>query len=237
MSGKETIFEVCKNNYLELSNSQLELLSAYVDRLMEWNEKINLVSRKSGEEVWIEHIVGSLSLLFGDALAPRSRVLDLGSGGGLPGIPIAVAQPDLQVVLVDSIRKKINAVEEILGRLQLKNVEVVCARAEELKERTEFRQRFDYVVARAVAQVRDILKWSKPLLNNGAEEEQKGESAGGKIRVPRGSVIMLKGGDLTREIGMARGRYPGLRISCTPVVVRGLGPEQLADKKIVVAQL
>jgi len=140
---------ICRRNGLPVSDQQLEKLGQYVQLLQDWNTKLNLVSRGERKDIWTAHILHSISPLFLLDIQPALRVLDLGTGGGLPGIPLAIVRPDLQVMLVDSIRKKIAAVQDILARLSLPNVGAVASRVEDLPRTSGF-EHFDIVVARAL---------------------------------------------------------------------------------------
>ncbi len=233
MDSAESFRNICRRNNLNLSDRQIESLSQYVDLLRGWNEKINLISRKDSDNIWRRHILGSIALLFHFSFHSHSFILDLGTGGGLPGIPLGVVRDDLQITLVDSTQKKIRAVADMLSALHLSNVRAVAARAEEIGKNPEFHQKFDYVIARAVAPVTDILKWGKPFLaprRSAAAAEHKNE-------IPRGSVVMLKGGDLAEEIARARLHAKGAAIDTYTVVVDGLDDvNDLYDKKIMIVQ-
>jgi 16S rRNA (guanine527-N7)-methyltransferase len=222
---------------LGLSQPQVELIERYVSLLLSWNQKINLVSRKSAvggeEDVWERHIVGSISFLAKFELEPNSKILDLGTGGGLPGIPLAILMPDSEFMLVDSIQKKITAVSDILENLHLPNVKTCVGRAEDLSQQKEFHLRFDYVIARAVAPIKDIINWGKPFLKPIRQAPLPHEDQTGKKIIARGSIVMLKGGDLTDEISAAK-------IKCKPVSIEIFDlpspPDsvQLVDKKLVI---
>ncbi len=225
---------ICRRNELNLTDHQIDLLSRYVDLLLEWNRKINLISRKDCDNVWSRHILGSIAFLFRFSFQPDTSVLDLGTGGGLPGIPIAILRNDLRMTLVDSTQKKIRAVSEMLSALHLSNISAVAARAEEIGSRPEFRHKYDYVIARSVAPVSDILKWGKPFLI----PRRPPVAAETETVIPAGSIVMLKGGDLAEEIGKARLREKGASITTHTILVDGVeDANDLYDKKIVIAQL
>src|SRR5258707_6454240 len=126
MNSSLLLINICENNGLRISDIQSELLETYVDTLSEWNSKINLISRRDEENIWHRHILPSISLRFEFQLSLPSKMLDLGTGGGLPGIPIAILLEKLNVTLLDSIHKKIHALNDILSHLHLNNVTAIC---------------------------------------------------------------------------------------------------------------
>lgn len=165
---------------LSLSKHQQEKLWKYAELLLDWNKKVNLISRKDEESVLTKHILHSLSIAIFYSFKPKERVLDLGTGGGLPGIPLAIAFPDTYFLLIDSIGKKIVACSDMIEKLKLKNVLAQKLRADELKN-----VRFDTIVSRQVASMPQLCAWCRPLLKKG------------------GKLFCLKGGDLEEEIGQA----------------------------------
>jgi 16S rRNA (guanine527-N7)-methyltransferase len=164
--------QVLKQYFPNLSDEQLLLFAKHEELFKSWNEKVNLVSRKDIENLTVKHILHSLSLVKYIRFDKGARVLDIGTGGGFPGIPLAIYYPNVKFTLVDSIEKKI----------KVKNVIVKRARAEELKED------FDYVVSRAVAPMAELVGWSFKNCKMG----QVGS-------LPNGWVV-LKGGDLKEEL-------------------------------------
>lgn len=157
----------------------------YNDLLMEWNAKINLVSRQKKNV--LDLIEDSKLFLQGIDFTPGINILDLGTGGGIPGIILAVHHPEANFTLVDSIQKKINVVADIAKRMELTNVITVCGRAEELAGKgIPAKQSFDYVVSRSVAVLQDLCAWSMDLIK------------------PGGKLVTLKGGDIHGEIDKTR---------------------------------
>lgn len=135
---------------------------AQLDQLYrEWNERINVISRKDIENLYVRHVLHSLVLAKIMNLKPGSRVLDLGTGGGFPGIPLAILFPEVQFVLIDGTGKKIRVVQEVASALELTNVDARHIRAEMLKK-----ERFDLVVTRAVADLDVLLRWSRRLISD-----------------------------------------------------------------------
>ena len=211
---------ICRRNGLELSEGQIETLQTYIRLLLEWNTKINLISRNDTANIWFNHILHSLSILFFVELRSGLKILDLGTGGGLPGIPLAIARDDLKFTLVDSTRKKMMTIEDMVGKLNLGNVGFVTGRAETLGESREFARKYDVVVSRAVAQLKDLVRWSRPLL--------KSDDA---------RLIALKGGDMQNELDAARFASNARNIEVRNLVFDGSEEIGLEGKKIVTVYL
>jgi 16S rRNA (guanine527-N7)-methyltransferase len=147
----------------------------------EWNAQINVISRKDIDELYVRHVLHSLAIYRFIQFTPGSRILDIGTGGGFPGIPLAILQPDVNFILVDSIGKKIKVVQEVSLALGLSNVTAIHERAEKVKGP------FDFVVSRAVAELSMLLQWSR------------GKIASKQINALPNGLICLKGGDLSEE--------------------------------------
>ncbi|HEV8538032.1 MAG TPA: 16S rRNA (guanine(527)-N(7))-methyltransferase RsmG [Bacteroidota bacterium] len=226
---------ICVKNSFVLSDAQFEQLVEYVSRLTEWNNKVNLISRRDVDRIWERHIIPSIAFTFAAKLSMPARILDLGTGGGLPGIPLAILLPEARITLLDSIGKKIKAVEDILHHLSLENVEVVCGRAEEIGRRAEFKSSFEYVIARAVAPVVDIIKWGQPFIRRTSPQKLQHRYDDRIQSIRPGSILMLKGGNLDGEINQARRKLPSVEVFSYPIAVEGIEPDLLPDKKIVVA--
>jgi 16S rRNA (guanine527-N7)-methyltransferase len=165
----------------DLTDVQKDKFAQLLPLYKEWNDKINVVSRKDIEQLYLHHVLHSLAIAKFIKFVPGSDVLDLGTGGGFPGIPLAILFPRVQFTLCDSIGKKIRVVEAVSEALGLENVTPVNARAEELK------QKFDFVVSRAVTDTETLIKFSRKLLG----EKQFNAYPNG--------LITLKGGDKLRE--------------------------------------
>jgi 16S rRNA (guanine527-N7)-methyltransferase len=235
------LLRLCKLNGLEIRSGQLDLLRRYVEVLLEWNSRINLVSRKDEESIWSQHILHSLTPLFHIVLQESTHVLDLGTGGGLPGIPLAIMRPDIDFTLVDSIRKKTLALEDMISTLNLKNVKVLCARAEELGAGGANDVGFDIVVARAVAPIKELIRWSVPLTRNRTHNAITFSSQLGTtkkevlLRMPL--LLAMKGGNLDVEIASAKAKFRDKEIILANLSIKGHEDVGLIDKKLVIVAL
>lgn len=152
----------------------------------EWNEKINVISRKDMDSLYEKHVLHSLGIAKVMEFSPGTRVLDVGTGGGFPGIPLAILYPDAHFTLIDSIGKKITVVQAMAEGIGLQNVTAIHGRAEKLKEK------FHFVISRAVTQMPEFLRWLKGKF----EKEQLNDKHNG--------VLYLKGGDLAEELAGLR---------------------------------
>ncbi len=166
-------------NLTEIQKQQFEQLQALYE---DWNLKINVVSRKDIEELYLRHVLHSLGIAKIQAFLPGSQILDVGTGGGFPGIPLAILFPEVQFHLVDSIGKKIKVVEEVVAGLQLQNVKTTNARVETVLGK------YDFIVSRAVAQMETFVHWIN------------GKIAKKNLHERRNGILYLKGGDLTEEL-------------------------------------
>lgn len=178
--------EILEKYFTDFSAEQKKQFLGLKSVYTEWNEKINVISRKDMDNFYVHHVLHSLSIATRFDFLPHQQIMDLGCGGGFPGIPLAIFFPETNFHLVDSINKKLTVVQEVATALGLKNVTVQHSRAEDIKNR-----QFDTVVSRAVAPLKNLWHWSKPLI-------RKQASTAGK-HVPNG-LICLKGGDLSKEI-------------------------------------
>lgn len=185
-------FEKCEQSRLVISAGQLVKLEVYVSRLLEVNQQMNLTAVRDAEGVWIRHVVDSLALLSHLRGDLEQRALDLGSGGGLPGIPLAIMRPDMAWTLVDSVAKKARFLEETASALGLKNVRVDSRRAEVLGRDPAFREQFHVVTARAVARLPSLLELTVPLLRvKGVFYAMKGQQALDELREARRAMERL----------------------------------------------
>ncbi|MCB9080473.1 MAG: 16S rRNA (guanine(527)-N(7))-methyltransferase RsmG [Lewinellaceae bacterium] len=177
-------------HFPQLSEKQQQQFAALGPLYQEWNQKINVVSRKDIDHIYPHHILHSLGIARVLPFKPGATILDLGTGGGLPGIPLAILFPETQFLLIDGTRKKITVTQDIIDQIGLENAQARHLRAEEVKEK------FDFVVCRAVASLELLVGWSFPLLK---DQDQHA--------LPNG-LLTLKGGDLKAEIkALPKGTY------------------------------
>lgn len=166
----------------DLTSKQIEQFTQMEELYKDWNLKINVVSRKDIDELYLRHVLHSLGIAKVMSFVPGAKVLDVGTGGGFPGIPLAVMFPETQFHLVDSIGKKIKVVDEVVEGLGLTNVKTSHERVEKIKDK------YDFIVSRAVAQMETFVRWVKKKTH---ENHQHAFANG---------ILYLKGGDLSEEL-------------------------------------
>lgn len=167
----------------DFTPTQIQQFTALEALYKEWNEKINVVSRKDIDQIYLHHVLHSLSIAAITDFKPGADIIDIGCGGGFPGVPLAIFYPEVNFHMVDSIGKKLKVVQAVAEVAGIKNITTQHSRAEEIKNK-----KFDFAVSRAVAPLKELWTWSKPLL----KKENKNEMING--------LICLKGGDLHQEI-------------------------------------
>lgn len=170
----------------ELSEKQKEQYNALKDLYLDWNAKINVISRKDIENLYEHHVLHSLGIAKVITFRPETRVMDLGCGGGFPGIPLAILFPNVHFHLVDSIGKKVRVAQEVANAIGLKNVEFSHARGEEIKEK------YDFVVSRATMSLVELIKCVRKNIDHTQHNA-----------LPNG-IIALKGGELDGEMASMR---------------------------------
>jgi 16S rRNA (guanine527-N7)-methyltransferase len=190
--------EIVLQYFADFSPAQIQQLAALGELYKDWNAKINVISRKDIDSLYTKHILHSLAIAAAFPIKPGSDVIDIGTGGGFPGIPLAIFFPKTKFHLVDSIGKKIKVVDAIAAAIGLTNVTTAHIRAEDIKDR-----KFDAAVSRAVAPLKDLWNWSRPLLRKSRTPPADLNSP---TPIPSG-LISLKGGDLAAEISSS-GLHP-----------------------------
>ena len=196
-----------------LSDRQKEQFAALYDLYYDWNSKINVISRKDIENLYLHHVLHSLAIAKYITFKPGTKIMDMGCGGGFPGIPLAIMFPDVQFHLVDSIGKKVRVTSEIAQAIGLENVRTSHSRAEEIKDK------YSFVVSRAVMQLPDLVKICRKNISN----EQFNA-------LPNG-IICLKGGDMTAETRPFKNSCEIIDVSTY------FAEEYYKDKKVVYVQI
>ena len=174
--------KIITNYFPELSDEQIQQFAQLELLYKDWNAQINVISRKDIDALYLKHVLHSLGIAKVISFQPNTKILDVGTGGGFPGIPLAILFPQCELVLVDAIGKKIKVVNEIVDRLGLKNVKAYHQRAEEVEGQ------FDFVVTRAVTRIKKFIPWVKGKLLPDSKHDLKN------------GILFLKGGDLEEEI-------------------------------------
>lgn len=198
--------------FSDFSVTQLKQLKLLEGLYKDWNSKINVISRKDIDGLYEKHVLHSLAIAAFFEFEPGMEIIDIGTGGGFPGIPLAIFFPETKFHLTDSIAKKLKVVEAIATGIGLKNISTQHIRSEEIKNR-----KFDFAVSRAVAPLKDLWRWSKPLLKSRKSgvmsqesiqavnselktQDSPKESLRTRLRTSNSGLICLKGGDLAVEI-------------------------------------
>lgn len=200
--------ELILQYFSEFTPKQLEQFAALEGLYKDWNSKINIISRKDIDSLYEKHVLHSLSIATLDTFNPGATVIDIGTGGGFPGIPLAIFYPEVNFHLADSIGKKLKVVDEVVMALGLKNVTTQHTRVEDIKNR-----KFDFAISRAVATLKDLWYWSKPLLRKNPSSVKSFDASPGDHReTPGPGLICLKGGDLKQEIAESGTRVKMMEI-------------------------
>lgn len=205
--------DIITKYFPSLTQLQKEQFAALYDLYLDWNSKINVISRKDIENLYLHHVLHSLAIAKYISFRPGTTIMDMGCGGGFPGIPLAIMFPEADFHLVDSIGKKVRVAGEIAESIGLKNVRTSHSRAEEIKEQ------YSFVVSRAVMQLPDLVK----ICRKNISKEQNNA-------LPNG-IICLKGGDITHEL------LPFKNVCETIDISNYYSEEFFKDKKVVYVQI
>jgi len=196
------------DHFPNLNKKQIEQFSMLKAIYENWNQKINVISRKDIDNINLRHVLHSMSIAKFIKFKKQTKILDLGTGGGFPGIPLAILFPDCNFILVDSVKKKITVVDNVVKELKLNNVISYCSRVEELD------LKFDFLVTRAVAKMPKIINWSRGNFNLESNNKIKN------------GIIALKGGDISEELS-------SINNSTILPIEEILDNQYFKDKKIV----
>lgn len=181
--------------FSDFTEVQLKQFHSLEPLYKEWNEKINVISRKDIDSLYERHVLHSLSIAAAFDFAPGTEIIDLGTGGGFPGVPLAIFFPEVKFHLVDSIGKKLKVVDAIAEAAGITNITTQHTRIEDIKNR-----KFDFVVSRAVAPLKDLWRWSRPFIKTQSANKQPKTGDNGAESSQANGLICLKGGDLASEV-------------------------------------
>ncbi|MFQ5771113.1 MAG: 16S rRNA (guanine(527)-N(7))-methyltransferase RsmG [bacterium] len=187
---------------LQLSDYQLQQFKAYYQELLRWNSRINLISKNDENRIVERHFLESCALSFFDEFIGQRLVLDLGSGGGFPGVPLKILNPNLILILLDSKRKKVLFLKNLIEKLKLEQTGVLCLRAEDAGQMSEYQNRFDIVLARAVAELSKLYEWAQPFLK------------------PEGLLVAMKGSNWEAELRALELKWPQLSVKVESLPIK-----------------
>lgn len=207
---------ICNANGILLSREQVGTFERLHNELLYWNERVNLISRKDMDNIWVRHFMHSLSIVKYQLLQEKAKCLDVGCGGGFPGIPVGIARPDLSISMVDSIAKKMKLTSMFAEHTGQRNFKAYTSRMEDLAQDKKLIAHYDHVIARAVAPITSLINWTKPLLKK------------------NGTYVLLKGGDLTLEKQDAMQVFPNLTIEEISINWNGVDWFTKEEKKIII---
>jgi 16S rRNA (guanine527-N7)-methyltransferase len=176
--------EECTKNEISVENIDIEKFYIYMKEILDWNEKVNVTAIKDEKEFIVKHFIDSLTIL--EYIEDKKTILDIGTGAGFPGIPIKIAKPTNKVILVDSVNKKLNVIRDIIPKISLENIECIHGRAEDLANDKKYRENFDIVTSRAVANLNTLVEYMLPFLKIG------------------GKIICMKGPNYEEELEQSR---------------------------------
>ena len=186
-----TLIQECKKQNIELDESKAQALKKYKELLVEWNEKMNLTAITEDYEVIVKHFVDCLECTH--LITNEKKIIDVGTGAGFPGMPLAIYYPQIEFTLLDGLNKRLIFLEEVVNKLGLKNVKIVHARAEEAARNEEYFESFDAVVSRAVANLPVLLEYTSPYVKvNGKCIVMKGDNAKEELDLAKNAMNILK---------------------------------------------
>lgn len=193
----ENLKELAEEIKIELNDEQLKKFEIFYKMVIEWNEKINLTAITEPQEFIIKHLIDSLTLWDEEKFSSAKKIIDVGTGAGFPGIPLKIFKPNLEVVLLDSLNKRVEFLKKVVEELNLKNVTCLHGRAEDFAKQKNFREKFDLVTVRAVARLNIISEYCLPFVKiDGTFAALKGKQFREEISEAENAVKILGGGKI-----------------------------------------
>jgi len=184
MNNKQLLKDLSKQINIELTDKQIDKFEKYQDLLLDWNEKINLTAITEEDDVIVKHFIDSLTIL--KYFKNNDKIIDVGTGAGFPGIPLKIVDESLKVTLLDSLNKRINYLNDVIEKLSFNNIETIHGRAEELSRNSKYREQYDVVTARAVANLKTLSEYCIPF-----------------VKVD-GYFVCMKGSNIEEEMSVAK---------------------------------
>jgi len=197
---RKLLLDGCQEIGITLKEEQIESFMTYLTFLQQKSQEMNLTAIQEGEEIIIKHFLDSLTSLKALELQPGAKLIDIGTGAGFPGVPLKIVFPELQLSLLDSLKKRVGFLEDLCLKLRLKGVEFIHGRAEDFGQNTAYREKFDYVVSRAVAELGVLAEYCLPLVKVGGHFlALKGPLAGEELTKGK-KALQILGGEVEKVI-------------------------------------
>ena len=189
---EKQIREYAEELGMSLTNMQVDKFFTYMELLLEWNEKINLTAITKPEDIILKHFIDSMTVA--QYIKQESKIVDIGTGAGFPGIPLKIIREDLDIILLDSLNKRINFLKEVIDKLQLTKINAIHSRVEELGKDKKYREKFDVATSRAVANLSTLAEYQIPLVKlDGVCVSMKGSDVKEELELSKNAISLLGG--------------------------------------------